>query len=88
MTGVLLFGMLPGGPELIVILLVVVLLFGANKLPELARSSGKAMGEFRRGREDIERELRESAAATPTADAAESDAGRDRDPVSEPEGQK
>lgn len=86
MTGVLLFGMLPGGPELIVILLVVVLLFGANKLPELARSSGKAMGEFRRGREDIERELRESAAATPTTDAAESDA--DRDPVREPEGQK
>lgn len=76
MTGVPLFGMLPGGPELIVILLVVVLLFGANKLPELARSSGKAMGEFRRGREDIERELRESAAAT-----ADPDAGRDPDPV-------
>lgn len=59
MLPVPLFGMLPGGPEMIVILLIVVLLFGANKLPKLARSSGQALGEFRRGREDIENELRE-----------------------------
>ena len=52
---------LPGGPELLVILLLVVLLFGANKLPKLARSSGQAMGEFKRGREQIEGELTEAA---------------------------
>ncbi len=52
---------LPGGPELLVILLLVVLLFGANKLPKLARSSGQAMGEFKRGREQIESELTEAA---------------------------
>ena len=52
---------LPGGPELLVILLLVVLLFGANKLPKLARSSGQAMGEFKRGRERIESELTEAA---------------------------
>ena len=59
---------LPGGPELLVILLVVVLLFGANKLPKLARSSGQAMGEFKRGREQIEGELTEAAreSAAPT----------------------
>jgi sec-independent protein translocase protein TatA len=56
-----LFGMIPGGPEMIVILLIVVLLFGANKLPKLARSSGQALGEFRRGREEIETELRAGA---------------------------
>jgi len=56
-----LFGMIPGGPEMIVILLIVVLLFGANKLPKLARSSGQALGEFKRGREEIETELREGA---------------------------
>lgn len=52
-----LFPGLPGGPEMIVILLIVVLLFGANKLPKLARSSGQAMGEFKKGREEIEDEL-------------------------------
>ncbi|KAB1191906.1 twin-arginine translocase TatA/TatE family subunit [Haloferax sp. MBLA0076] len=52
-----LFPGLPGGPELLIVLLIVVLLFGANKLPQLARSSGQAMGEFRRGRQEIEEEL-------------------------------
>lgn len=54
-----LFPGLPGGPEMIVILLIVVLLFGANKLPKLARSSGQAMGEFKKGREEIEKELQD-----------------------------
>jgi sec-independent protein translocase protein TatA len=48
---------LPGGPELFIILAIAVLLFGANKLPELARSSGQAMGEFKRGRQELEAEL-------------------------------
>lgn len=56
-----LFPGLPGGPELLIVLLIVVLLFGANKLPQLARSSGQAMGEFRRGREEIEEELKKGA---------------------------
>ncbi|TSD09471.1 twin-arginine translocase TatA/TatE family subunit [Haloglomus irregulare] len=54
-----LFGGLPGGPELIVILLIIVLLFGAQKLPKLARSTGEAMGEFQKGREEVEQELEE-----------------------------
>jgi len=53
----LFFG-LPGGPEMLVVLLLVVLLFGADRLPKLARSSGQAMGEFRRGREAVEAEIR------------------------------
>ena len=57
-----LFGPIPGGPELIIILAVIVLLFGANKIPKLARASGQAMGEFRRGREEIEQEIRAAAA--------------------------
>ncbi len=54
-----LFPGLPGGIEIFVVLLIVVLLFGANKLPKLARSSGQAMGEFKKGREEIEQELAE-----------------------------
>jgi sec-independent protein translocase protein TatA len=62
----------PGGPELLIILALAVLLFGANKLPQLARSSGQAMGEFRKGREEIETEIREAAsdATAESEDAA------------------
>jgi sec-independent protein translocase protein TatA len=52
---------LPGGPELIIVLFVLVLLFGANKIPKLARSTGQAMGEFRKGRQEIEDDLEETA---------------------------
>lgn len=51
---------LPGGPELLIILALAVLLFGANKLPSLARSSGQAIGEFKKGRQDIEDEIGEA----------------------------
>lgn len=50
-------GGMPGGMELAVILLIAVLLFGANKIPKLARSTGQAMGEFQKGREEVEHEL-------------------------------
>jgi sec-independent protein translocase protein TatA len=49
-----------GGPELVIIFMLVVLLFGASKLPKLARASGEAMGEFQKGREEVEREIREA----------------------------
>ena len=39
----------PGGTELIVILAVLLLLFGASKLPQLARSMGQAGKEFKQG---------------------------------------
>ncbi len=54
-----LFPGVPGGPELLIVLFVLVLLFGANKIPKLARSTGQAMGEFQRGRNEIEEELKE-----------------------------
>ena len=41
-----------GGPELIILLLVVVLLFGAKKLPELGSSVGKSIKNFKRGIDD------------------------------------
>ena len=42
------FGM-PGPWELAIIVVVIVALFGAKKIPELARSIGKAKGEFQKG---------------------------------------
>jgi len=40
---------LPGSTELIIILVIILLLFGAKKLPEMARSIGKSSGEFKKG---------------------------------------
>lgn len=55
---VLFFGM-PGGGELIVIgILVIVLLFGASKVPQLARSFGQAMGEFKKAKREAELDLK------------------------------
>jgi sec-independent protein translocase protein TatA len=65
---------IPGGPELLVILLIAVLLFGANKIPKLARSTGEAMGEFQKGREEVEKELQEMReGATESSDMSEQD---------------
>ena len=44
-------------PEMMMIFLVILLLFGAKKLPELARGFGKAMGEFKKARDDFEHEI-------------------------------
>ena len=49
-----------GGQEMIVIFVIILLLFGAKKIPELARGLGKSMGEFKRAREDFEREITRS----------------------------
>jgi len=54
------------GPDLMVILLIVLLLFGAKKLPELARGMGKAVKEFSSARDEIERELTKSASGKAT----------------------
>jgi len=41
-----------GHGEIIIIVLIVLLLFGSKKLPELARSIGKSLGEFKRGQKE------------------------------------
>ncbi|MBO5822283.1 MAG: twin-arginine translocase TatA/TatE family subunit [Lentisphaeria bacterium] len=47
-----------GWPEIVLILLVVLLLFGANRIPEIARSLGKATKEFKRARDEFADELK------------------------------
>jgi sec-independent protein translocase protein TatA len=48
------------GPDMMVVLLVVLLLFGAKKLPELARGMGRAIKEFNAARDEIEKGLGQS----------------------------
>ena len=48
------------GPDMIVILFIVLLLFGSKKLPELARGMGRAVKEFGAARDEIEKGLNQS----------------------------
>ncbi|WP_407067122.1 twin-arginine translocase TatA/TatE family subunit [Haloterrigena salinisoli] len=50
---------MPGGPELLIIVGVAILLFGAQKIPKLARSIGESTGEFKKGQAKVEQELEE-----------------------------
>ncbi len=54
-----------GGIEWLVIILVVLLLFGAKKIPELARGLGQGLTEFRKASSDIKKEI-EKGAEEPT----------------------
>jgi sec-independent protein translocase protein TatA len=46
-----------GTPELIIIAILILVLFGAKKLPTFARSLGKSMGEFKKAKDEFEKEL-------------------------------
>lgn len=62
------FGNLGAG-ELILIILVILLLFGAKKIPELARGIGKGMSEFKKGLKDVEDEIKNSDSETKKNDS-------------------
>jgi sec-independent protein translocase protein TatA len=48
---------MPGPTEWVVILMIVLVMFGAKKLPELAKSLGQGMNEFRKARQEIDKEI-------------------------------
>tara|TARA_B100000902_G_scaffold207979_1_gene197982 strand:+ start:3995 stop:4192 length:198 start_codon:yes stop_codon:yes gene_type:complete len=50
-----------GGPEILVILLFVVIFFGSNKIPELAKGLGRAMRQVKDASSEIKKEIRDSA---------------------------
>ena len=68
METVLAFG-LPGGWEMIVIALVIVIFFGAKKIPEIARGFGKGIREFKDATREIKSEIEEGAGETPKKQA-------------------
>ncbi|MSU45548.1 MAG: twin-arginine translocase TatA/TatE family subunit [Lacunisphaera sp.] len=47
-----------GGPELMMIMFIILLLFGADRLPELARGIGKSVREFKKAASGVENEVR------------------------------
>jgi sec-independent protein translocase protein TatA len=66
-----LFGSL-GTSEVLLILLIIVLLFGAAKIPDLARSLGRAQREFQKARDQIESEVNTPVPKAPVAPTAAS----------------
>ncbi|MBC7936031.1 MAG: twin-arginine translocase TatA/TatE family subunit [Rhizobacter sp.] len=65
MNPVLLFS-LPGGGEWILIILVVLLLFGGKKIPELMRGIGRGMREFNDAKSSVKTEIEEGMKEKPT----------------------
>ncbi len=58
---------MPGGPELIIILVVVLVLFGGSQLPKLAKNLGKAQKEFKDGMADANKPDDSGSTASSTA---------------------
>jgi sec-independent protein translocase protein TatA len=56
-TLIILFSL--GMPEILLIALVVLLIFGGKKIPELMRGLGKGVNEFKKGMKDIEEQINE-----------------------------
>ncbi|MGC1481011.1 MAG: twin-arginine translocase TatA/TatE family subunit [Chthoniobacterales bacterium] len=52
---------MPGFQEWIIILVIVLVLFGAKRLPELARGLGQSMNEFRKAKDEFDREIQKTA---------------------------
>lgn len=73
-----------GGPEMILIFLVVLLLFGGKKLPELARGLGKGLREFKDASDGIKREIHNNintvTEATADMDKVKTDTTYNEDP--------
>ena len=63
-----------GIPEIILILLVVLLLFGAKRIPELARSFGKAQNEYKKAKDALKEEAKDLQDAVEKAAEAEESA--------------
>tara|TARA_R110000868_G_scaffold372367_3_gene636194 strand:+ start:62 stop:268 length:207 start_codon:yes stop_codon:yes gene_type:complete len=64
LDSILAIGM-PGGWELVIIVLVIILLFGAKKIPELAKGLGKGIREFKDATKEIKSEINEGIKEEP-----------------------
>ena len=59
----------PGWPEILFILLIILVLFWAKRLPELAKGLGQSINEFRKAREELDREVKKTAATLEVKEA-------------------
>jgi sec-independent protein translocase protein TatA len=79
------------GPDLLIILVIVLVLFGAKKLPELARGMGQAVKEFQKAKDEFSDELHKAGntpatpATPPESTVARTDAASPASPQTHPD---
>ena len=61
---------IPGGFEIVVILLIVLLLYGGKKLPELARGLGEGIKEFKKASNDVKEDIKKEIDISSSSDDA------------------
>lgn len=64
---------IPSGPDLIILLVIVLVLFGAKRLPELARGLGQSVNEFKKAKEEFDKEVAKPSSTSAPADAEKKD---------------
>jgi sec-independent protein translocase protein TatA len=64
------FAWAPGGMEIVLILLVILVLFGSKKIPEFARGLGQGIKEFKKASREVTDEIQNAATDTPQKPAA------------------
>ncbi len=76
-----------GGPDLIIILMIILVLFGAKKLPELAKGLGQAIREFQKAKDEFTDEIHKAGDTQKTnVQPAQSTVARtDAAPLAQPE---
>ena len=57
-----------GAQELLLILVIVLVLFGAKRIPEIARGLGKSMSEFKKGVKEVDSDLRDAIETEPKSE--------------------
>lgn len=70
MQTLLLFAM-PGGWEMVIIVLVILLLFGAKRIPELAKGLGRGIREFKDATKEIKSDIEKAGSTTSTTNTNE-----------------
>lgn len=56
-----------GAQELLLILVIILVLFGAKRIPEMARGLGKSLSEFKKGVREVDQEVRDSVKNEPNS---------------------
>ncbi|MDH4470250.1 MAG: twin-arginine translocase TatA/TatE family subunit [Verrucomicrobiae bacterium] len=67
---------IPSGPDLIILLIIVLVLFGAKRLPEIARSLGQSVHEFKKAKQEFEDQASKptsTATSTPPSNTSTSE---------------